>query len=104
MRASGRFAVSTIVAVMAIPMAAQERGGQRGGAQAAAGPAMTMTIQGFPDGGQIPVRFSQAAPGVAPGEGTSPAITWANVPAGTQSFLLHMHDLDVARNGTTDDQ
>jgi Raf kinase inhibitor-like YbhB/YbcL family protein len=65
---------------------------------------MTLTIQGFPDGGQIPVKFSQAAPGVAAGEGTSPAMSWANVPAGTQSFFLHMHDLDLARNKTTDDQ
>jgi len=77
---------------------------QRGGAPAATAPAMTMTIAGFPDGGQIPVRFSQAAEGVAPGEGTSPAITWANVPAGTQSFVLNMHDMDVVRNKTTDDQ
>ena len=50
------------------------------------------------------MKFSQAAPGAAPGEGTSPAMTWANVPAGTQSFVLHMHDLDVARNKTSDDQ
>ena len=57
-----------------------------------------MTISGFPDGGQIPVKFSQAAPGVAAGEGTSPAMNWANAPAGTQSFFLHMHDLDLARN------
>src|SRR5690348_272392 len=66
--------------------------------------AMTMTVSGFPDGGQIPVKFSQAAPGAAPGEGTSPAMHWANAPAGTQSFFLHMHDLDLARNKTTDDQ
>jgi len=65
---------------------------------------MTLTIPGFPDGGQIPVKFSQAAPGVAVGEGTSPAMSWANVPAGTQRFFLHMHDLDLARNKTTDDQ
>lgn len=65
---------------------------------------MTMTVTGFSDGGQIPVKFSQAAPGAAPGEGTSPAISWANAPAGTQSFFLHMHDLDLARNKTTDDQ
>jgi Raf kinase inhibitor-like YbhB/YbcL family protein len=76
--------------------------GQRGGTAAPA--VMTMTIPGFPDGGQIPVRFSQAAEGAAPGEGTSPAIQWANPPAGTQSFVLHMHDMDVARNRTTDDQ
>jgi Raf kinase inhibitor-like YbhB/YbcL family protein len=65
---------------------------------------MTLTVSGFPDGGQIPVAFSQAAPGAAPGEGTSPAIRWTNVPGGTQSLFLHMHDIDVARNKSTDDQ
>ena len=75
---------------------------QRGGAPPA--PPMTMTVAGFADGGQIPVKYSQAAPGVAVGEGLSPAITWTNVPAGTQSFVLNMHDMDVARNKTTDDQ
>src|SRR5687767_9311365 len=86
--------------------AAQNAGGgaQAGRGAAPAPPAMTLTIPGFPDGGQIPVKFSQAAPGVAAGEGTSPAMQWANAPAGTQSFVLHMHDLDVARNKTTDDQ
>ena len=69
-----------------------------------AAPVMTLTIAGYPDGGHIPVKFSQAAPGVAPGEGTSPAIQWANTPAGTQSFVLHMHDIDVTRNKTSDDQ
>jgi Raf kinase inhibitor-like YbhB/YbcL family protein len=65
---------------------------------------MILTVSGFPDGGQIPVKFSQAAPGAAPGEGTSPAMNWAHAPAGTQSFFLHVHDLDLARNKTTDDQ
>ena len=80
-------------------LSAQDAGRGRGPA-----PAMTMTVAGFADGGQIPVKISQAAPGVAPGEGTSPAITWTNVPAGTQSFLLNMHDMDLARNKTTEDQ
>ena len=65
---------------------------------------MTLTIPAFPDGGQIPVKFSQAAEGAAPGEGTSPAMSWANPPAGAQSFVLNMHDMDVVRNRTTDDQ
>ena len=65
---------------------------------------MTMTVAGFADGGQIPVKYSQAAPGVATGEGLSPEIKWANVPAGTQSFVLNMHDMEVSRNKTTDDQ
>lgn len=75
-----------------------------GAAAAPAAPAMVLTVQGFPDGGQIPVRFSQAAPGAAPGEGTSPAMSWTNAPPGTQSFVLNMRDLDVARNRTTEDQ
>src|SRR5687768_16989413 len=67
-------------------------------------PQMVLSTTAFADGDDIPVRFSQAAPGAAPGEGTSPALTWTNVPAGTRSFLLHMHDVDVARNRTTDTQ
>lgn len=97
----GLFVASTIVLFAVTYLAAQDRGGQRG---AAAAPAMTLTVAGFADGAQIPVKFSQAADGVAPGEGLSPAITWTNTPTGTQSFVLHMHDLDVARNKTTDDQ
>ncbi len=97
-----RFAHLSMLIVMGVlPLAAQNGGARgRGGATAAPGPAgppMTMTVAGFPDGGQIPVKFSQAAPGVAPGEGTSPAITWTNPPAGTQSFVLNMHDMDVSR-------
>jgi len=104
MRLMGLGLVSMITLVVALLAGAQDRGargGQRGGAGA---PAMTMTIADFPDGGQFPVKFSQAAEGVAPGEGRSPAISWANVPAGTQGFVLHMHDMDLARNRTTDDQ
>src|SRR5579883_3401175 len=78
--------------------------GTRGGGRGATAQPMTMTVSGFPDGGQIPVEFSQAVPGVAPGEGKSPAIQWANAPAGTQSFVLNMHDMDLARNKTTDDR
>ena len=91
-----------IVLMTTIPIAGQAPGGQRSGGPAS--PPMTLTVSGFPDGGQIPVKFSQAAEGAAPGEGTSPAITWANVPAGTQSFVLNMRDMDVARNKTTEDQ
>ena len=88
---------SSITLLAAMPIAAQ-----RGATPAA--PAMVLTVAGFQDGGDIPVKFSQAAPDVAPGEGLSPAISWTNVPAGTQSFVLNMRDMDVARNKTTDDQ
>ena len=59
---------------------------------------MTLTTTAFPDGAQIPAKYTQA------GEQVSPALTWTNTPAGTVTFLLHMHDIDVARNKTTDDQ
>src|SRR6187397_2159442 len=61
-------------------------------------PAMTLTTTGWPDGDPIPVKFTQA------GEQVSPALNWTNVPPGTVSFFLHMHDPDVARNKGTDDQ
>ena len=97
--------LTTITISMTVLLSAQGvQGGQPKGGGAPAPPAMTLTIPGFPDGGHIPVKFSQAAPGVAAGEGTSPAMSWANAPAGAQSFFLHMHDMDLARNRTTDDQ
>ncbi|MEO8259662.1 MAG: YbhB/YbcL family Raf kinase inhibitor-like protein [Acidobacteriota bacterium] len=101
MRKTMWFVVSTIAVLVAAPVAAQQPGAAPAAPPA---PAMTLTVSGFPDGGDVPVKFSQAAPGVAAGEGLSPAISWANVPAGTQSFFLNMRDMDVARNKTTDDQ
>lgn len=61
-------------------------------------PAMTLTTTAFPDGGVIPDKYTQA------GTQVSPALTWSNVPPGTESFVLHMRDPDVARNKTTEDQ
>ena len=65
---------------------------------APARPAMTLTTPAFPDGDPIPVKYTQA------GEQVSPPLTWTNTPPNTQSFVLHFHDPDVARNRTTDDQ
>jgi Raf kinase inhibitor-like YbhB/YbcL family protein len=98
MRTRTGLGVSSIALLAAMPMAAQQRGAP------AAPPAMILTVEGFPDGGDVPVKYSQAAPGVATGEGLSPAISWTNAPAGTQSYVLNMHDMDLARNKTTDDQ
>jgi Raf kinase inhibitor-like YbhB/YbcL family protein len=61
-------------------------------------PAMTLTTTAWPDGAPIPAKYTQA------GEQVSPPLTWTNTPPGTQSFVLHFHDPDVARNKTTDDQ
>ena len=84
--------------VFAITARAQTSGPQGGGQPAPAPPALTMTTEAFADGTEIPAKYTQA------GDQTSPAITWTNVPLGTVTFLLHMHDLEVSRNHTTDDQ
>jgi Raf kinase inhibitor-like YbhB/YbcL family protein len=44
----------------------------------------------FEPGGQIPERYGFFR------ENVSPALTWANAPAGTQSFVLIMDDLDLS--------
>jgi len=72
--------------------------------QADAPPAMVLTIPGFADGSEIPVEFTQAAENAEPGGGTSPEISWQNVPEGTEGFVLHFHDVDVVRENTTEDQ
>jgi Raf kinase inhibitor-like YbhB/YbcL family protein len=100
-----RVAAATFVATfMAVVVAAQQApagGGQRGagGQQAApAPPPMRLMSNAFIDGGLIPAKFTQA------GAQVSPQLAWANVPPGTQSFMLHMHDMEGARNKTTEDQ
>lgn len=61
-------------------------------------PAMVLTTPAWPDGDPIPVKYTQA------GEQVSPALNWSSVPPGTQSFVLHMLDPDVARNKGTETQ
>jgi len=63
-----------------------------------AAPAMVLMIPGWPDGTQIPVRFTQA------GEQVSPELRWTNVPASTESFVVNMQDLDVAVQRGTETQ
>jgi Raf kinase inhibitor-like YbhB/YbcL family protein len=59
---------------------------------------MTLVTPAWPDGDPIPAKYTQA------GDQVSPELRWTNTPTGTQSFVLHFHDPDVARNKTTDDQ
>jgi len=98
-----RWAAAAMVAGLAtvVAVAAQQApagGGQRGAGGQPAPPPMRLTSTSFPDGAQIPVKYTQAGPQV------SPALTWTNAPPNTQSFVLHMHDMEGARNRTTEDQ
>ncbi len=103
-----RLTAVLFVLVLTVGLAAQggrgAGGGQRGGgagapaAPGAAAPPMRLMSNAFIDGGAIPPKFTQA------GEQVSPQMAWADAPAATQSFVLHMHDMEGARNKTSDDQ
>jgi Raf kinase inhibitor-like YbhB/YbcL family protein len=58
---------------------------------------MTLTSSAWTDGSAIPDKYTQA------GEDMSPPLTWSNVPTGTVSFTLIVHDPDAATGPGTDD-
>ena len=68
------------------------------GGQAPAGrprtPPLVMTSTAWEDGGVIPDKYTQAS---GPTAG-SPELKWSQVPAGTQSFVLLMHDPEPVLN------
>jgi Raf kinase inhibitor-like YbhB/YbcL family protein len=70
-------------------------GGQgRGAGRGPAAPPLVMTTTSFEDGGIIPAKFAGQM-------GVSPELKWTQVPMGTQSFVLLMHDPDVALQRST---
>ncbi len=54
---------------------------------------LTLTSDAFTNDGTLPVTHSCS------GAGTSPALTWTGVPAGTKSFTLIVHDPDAPLAG-----
>src|SRR5262247_178486 len=68
--------------------------GQRGGGRGPATPPLIMTSSAWEDGGVIPDKYTQAAGPTSP----SPELKWSQVPAGTQSFVLLMHDPEPVLN------
>ncbi|MBV9551045.1 MAG: YbhB/YbcL family Raf kinase inhibitor-like protein [Alphaproteobacteria bacterium] len=57
---------------------------------------MTLSSPDFQDGGILPDQFtSKVNVAGQPPKAVSPALNWTGTPAGTQSFVLIMHDLDV---------
>jgi len=92
MRITTQFGVLVVLLAIAVTvtLAAQAP-------QAPAAPPMTLTTTGWMDGAVIPNKYTQ----VAGANTVSPALTWTNVPAGTQSLVLHFHDPDVSITNTT---
>src|SRR5262245_15698636 len=62
--------------------------GRGGGARGPQTPPLLMTTMAFEDGGVIPDKYTQK-PGVMT---VSPELKWSQVPMGTQSFVLLLHD------------
>src|SRR5215213_3855668 len=97
--------VAIVAAAVTISAQAPATPGQGAPAgQAGRGPAappMVLSTPAFSDGAVIPNRFTQVEQAE---RGVSPQFVWTNAPAATQSFVLHMHDPEVSRNRTTDDQ
>jgi hypothetical protein len=72
------------------------RGGGRGGRGGFNLPPLLMETDAFPDGGIVPQKYAGRG-------GVQPAFTFSNAPAGTMSYAIIFHDIDVAlQNGTND--
>jgi len=72
--------------------------GARGGGRGRGGvQVMTLMAAAWPDGGQIPAKYTQA------GADVSPELGWSNVPEGAASFVLIVHDVDAPTGSGTDD-
>jgi len=63
----------------------------------------SIEINAWEDGATIPAKFAFGQPGTdapfAISDNVSPAVRWANAPAGTRSFAIICHDPDVPSVG-----
>ena len=77
------------------PIVQPGRGG--GGGRPRGIAVMSLTTSAFTDGGQIPSKYAQT------GRDVSPPLQWSGAPDSTRSFVLLVHDADVAIGDGTDD-
>lgn len=99
---SSAVALTMAIALGASAAAQQQQGAQGQGRQGGRGrgfslPPLLMETDAFPDGGIVPAKY------VSAGENVLPGFKISNAPAGTVSYAVIFHDIDVAlQNGTND--
>src|SRR5215510_11674231 len=71
------------------------RGGRGGGGQGGI-QIMNLTSTAWPDGGLIPLRYTQV------GGETSPGVQWSGAPQGIMSYVVTFHDADTVVANSTD--
>lgn len=88
--------VSALVALLALGTTtfAQAPAGGQGRGMAMGRPPLIMTTTAWEDGGVIPEKYTA----IAGDKQVSPAFSWSQVPEGTRSFVLLMHDLEPVLN------
>jgi Raf kinase inhibitor-like YbhB/YbcL family protein len=98
---SVRFAATAAIAcafgvgaVARTPQTPSAPAGGQGAGRGPQAPPLMLTTTAFQDGGVIPDKFTQAAGPAA----VSPELTWSQVPAGTQSFVVLLHDPEPVLN------
>ena len=82
-----------VAALVALAGTTSAQGGRGGGRTVT----MTLTTTAFEDGRVIPNKYTQA------GEQVSPALSWTGAPDSAKSFVLIMHDIDVASGPAAED-
>ena len=89
--AAAVIAVISDVPVMAQQPPAGAPAGAQGRGRGPQTPPLLMTTTAFEDGGVIPAKFVGQM-------GVSPELKWSQVPMGTQSFVLLLHDPEPVLN------
>ncbi len=94
------FVLAAMVAATGLALGAQDRGAAPGGGPGGGRgrgpqtPPLLMMSTAWEDGGVIPDKYTAAGGPTSP----SPELKWSQVPMGTQSFVLLMHDPEPVLN------
>ena len=82
--------VVALAVVTAVGTVVAQQGGAPGGGRGRgpAVPPLLLTVTGWSDGDSVPLKYSCSGQPA----GVSPAMSWKQVPPGTQTFLVLVHD------------